>query len=346
VQRSHAIFGQAEFALTDQFTLIAGARQTWDEVRLKNRFFVDPANGVRFAPAFSPVVDTEGAREVDTSNFSYRLGLQFEPSDRLTFFATYSRGYKGPAINNTAALGAAPPIVNSEIPTNIEVGFKAASGDGRLRADLSLFDTRVKDFQAQTTVQVNGLTQFVFANASELHFRGVQLNLYGNPAEGLNFNAGVLYNEATYGDFIVQCNAPFLEGCTVAPGGASVINAQGRQLAGAPKWKLTLGGSFEQPLSERLIGFVDANVAYRSRINSSPTPDPNLVIPGYALVDGRIGLRSEDERWRVSIFAKNLFDKQAAGLIFRDPLSPTGNYMQSFVSNAFRTIGATFEFRY
>lgn len=343
-QRSFALFGQAEYALTPQFTIIAGGRQTWDKLRLANRFFVDPALGIRFPP-LSPAVDTVGERKVNTDNFSYRLGLQFEPSRELTFFATYSKGYKGPAINNTAALGAAPPVVRSEIPRNIEVGAKTTLINGKVRADVSLFDMRVKDFQTQTSVVANGLTQFVFANASRLNFRGAQVNLYANPLKGVNLNAGMLYNKATYGDFIVQCNAPFLAGCT-SSGGANVINARGRQLANAPKWKFNIGGGIEQPLSARLAGFVDGNLVYRSKINTSPTPDPNLVIPAYSLVDARVGVKDVDDRWLISAFAKNLFDERAAGFIFRDPLSPTGNYNQSFASNAFRTIGLTLEVRY
>lgn len=345
VQRSYAVFGQVNFDVTDRFSLLAGARHTWDELTATNGTFVNPALGVRFAPAFSPAVDATVTNAVSTKNFSYRVGAQFRPSNDITFFATYSRGYKGPALNNLLAGNAAPLIVRPEIPTNIEVGVKTALMGGRLRFDLSAFDTRSKDFQAQTAVVVGTTTQFVFANASELHFRGVQFNATLNPFDGLNLNAGVLYNEATYGDFIVQCNAPFAAGCTTAVG-ATTINARGRQLASAPKWKVTLGGSYATPLSDAVTGFVDASAAYRSSQNTSATPDANLVIPAYTLVDGRVGIRSPDSRWLVAVFAKNLFDKRAAGFVFRDPLSPTGNYMQSFASNGFRTIGGTVEFRF
>lgn len=345
VQRSFAAFGQASLNVTDQFTLIAGARQTWDKVSLANGAFVNPALGIRFAPAFSPAVDATISNRISTNNFSYRVGAQFRPSRDMTFFATYSRGYKGPALNNLLAGSAAPLVVRPEIPTNIEAGVKTAFMRGRLRFDLSAFDTRSKDFQAQTAVVVGTTTQFVFANASELHFRGAQFNANLNPLDGLNLNLGVLYNKATYGDFIVQCNAPYTISCTTA-GGSTTINARGRQLAGAPLWKVTAGFGYATPMSDTLTGFIDANAVYRSRQNTSATPDPNLVVPPYTLVDARVGLRAPDSRWSVAVFAKNLFDKRAAGFIFRDPLSPTNNYMQSFASNAFRTIGGTVEFRF
>lgn len=346
LQQSYALFGQANLGLTDTLDLVLGARQTWDKLKLTNRAFANPALGVRFAPAFSPAVDAILSRSITEDNLSYRVGLQWEPSDDLTLFATYSRGYKGPAINNTLAGSAAPPFVNAEIPTNIEVGIKGVFFDGRVRSDLTLFDTTSEDFQAQTAVIVNGLTQFVFANASELNFQGAQWNLYANPVDGLNITGGVLYNQATYGDFIVQCNAPFLAGCTPVAGGANVINANGRQLAGAPEWKFTFGLGYEHQLREGALGFVDLSAAYRSDTNTSATPDPNLVIPAYTLVDARVGVRSDDGRMQFALFGKNIFDERAAGFIFRDPLSPTNNYMQSFASNAFRTVGVSLEFNF
>ena len=56
-QKSRAIFGQASFKLTPQINLIAGARQTWDEVSNTNRSFANPALGVRFV-GFSPATDS------------------------------------------------------------------------------------------------------------------------------------------------------------------------------------------------------------------------------------------------------------------------------------------------
>lgn len=343
-QTSFAVFGQGSFKVTPQFNIIFGGRQTWDKVSNTVRSFVNPALGVRFV-GFSPAVDSTASPSVDTENFSWRLGAQYQPSDNLTFFATYSKGYKGPAVNNTLASSAAPAIVREEIPTNIEVGFKGGFFDNRLRADVSIFEMVSKDFQTQTALIVNGLTQFVFANASELTFQGIQANLTLRPARGLNFTLGTLYNEATYGDFRVVCNAPFLDGCTTSQG-ATTISAKGRQLAGAPKTKVTFGASYERSIGNNMLAFADGNLAYRSDINTSATPDPNLVIGAYTLIDGRIGIKTEDGRISLAVFGKNLGDERAAGFIFRDPLSPTGNYMQSFASNAFRTIGVTLEARF
>lgn len=344
-QLSQAAFGQFSVKPIEEISLIAGGRYTKDTLRGTFIAFTDTTRGQRFA-GFGNAPGT-ASNAVETDNFSYRLGVQYRPSRDATLFATYSKGYKGPALNNLlATTSIAPPVVRPEYPRNIELGIKSALFDRRVNVDLSLFRTDVRDFQAQTTATVNGLTQFVFANASNLRFRGAQFNLYARPTDGLNLTAGVLYNKAKYGSFVVQCNAPFLVGCAAAGGAGQVIDVRGRQLANAPRWKITTGASYEAPLSDLMSAFVDGNVVYRSSAPTSATPDPNLVIAGYALVDARVGLRLRDPGLNIAVFAKNLTDKRAPTLIFRDPVSPTGNYAQAFQPNAFRTYGLTVDFSF
>jgi iron complex outermembrane receptor protein len=211
--------------------------------------------------------------------------------------------------------------------------------------DATAFDTTTENFQAQTVQNVNGVTSFVFANADELKARGFQVNAYAQATEDLSFTAGLLYNKAEYGDFIVQCNAPFLAGCTTTTAGPT-INVNGRQLAGAPEWKLVGSVNYDFRLADRFDAFVQANGTYRSEVFTSATPDPNLQIDGYTRVDGRIGIRGPDERWTLALFAKNLFDEVQPAIIFRDPLQPLNNYDQAFGFDSVRVVGVSLDVRY
>ncbi len=342
-QRSYAGFGQATINVSDRFKLIAGGRVTREELELSRLAFTNADLGARY-PFFG---GAEGLfeREIDIDNFSWRLGAQYLPSSNVTFFAAVSRGYKGPAINPIAEGSLAPDIVRAEIPTNYEIGVKGGTSDGSLRAELTLFHMKVDDFQTQTVAEVNGLTQFVFANADSITFEGAQLNVGIRPAQGLNFDVGLLYNNARYGDLFVECNRPFIDGCeTIA--GRLVTNVNGRQLAYAPELKLTFGADYETSLTQTVEGFVQTAATMIGDRNASATPDPNLVIDGNVLVDARIGIRAADRKWSASIFARNLFDDRTPSLIFRDPISPNLNYQQAFGNTAFRTIGATVEFNF
>jgi len=341
-QFSYAIFGQATYHVWGGLSLIVGGRETRDILSSTTTNFVNTANGIAL-PGFSTVGTYSG--KVDTNNFSYRLGSQYKlsPSDML--YLTYSRGYKGAAVNNLAPGTAGPAIVNPEIPIDLEAGYKTSLFERRLVLDVSLFDETIKNFQAQVFETVGGLGTFVFANASKLRVRGVQGSFYSKPLPGLTVNGGLIYNDATYGDFIVPCNAAYTAGCTTS-GGNLVTNARGEQLAQAPKWKLTAMGEYDHRLTNRFDGFVEADASYQTAIHSSPTPDPNTTIPAYAIVNGRFGVRSADGRYTVAVFAKNLFDQRAPATIFTDPLQPAGNYDQIFLPNAFRVIGVSLDVRY
>lgn len=341
-QFSYAVFGQATFHVTDKLSLIFGGRETRDILSASTLNYVIPAHGINL-PGFS----TPGlsAGKVDTDNFSYRVGAQYKLSADDLLYLTYSRGYKGAAVNNLAPGTTGPTVVNPEIPEDLEVGYKTTLLDRRLVLDVAAFDETIKDFQAQVFENLAGFGTFVFANASELRVRGVQASFYSKPLEGLTVNGGAIYNDATYGDFVVPCNAAYTVGCTTE-GGSLVTNARDSQLAQAPKWKLTLLAQYDRPVSEHLTGFIEADTAWQSRVNASPTPDPNLVIPAYAITNARLGVRTADGRYSVAVFAKNLFDKRAPATLFTDPLQPAGNYDQVFQPNAFRVIGVSLDVRY
>lgn len=341
-QISKAVFGQMSFKPIEAVSLIAGGRYTRDTLRATFVSYTDPTKGTRYS-GFGNTPGT-ASNLIHTSNFSYRLGAQYRPNREMTLFATFSQGYKGPALNNLlATTSIAPAVVRPERPRNLEAGVKTTLFDRKLAIDLSVYRMNVRDFQAQTTVQANGVTQFVFANASSLRFKGFQVNATARPVKGLSLTSGVLYNKATYGTFVVQCNAPYLTGCNAAGAAGNVIDVAGRQLANAPRWKVALGAAYEHALSEQFEGFADVNAVYRSKATTAAAPDPNLVIKGYTLIDTRFGVRTADGKYSLAAFVKNVTDKRAPTLIFRDPLSPTGNYEQTYQANAFRTIGVTLD---
>ena len=349
-QVSYAVFGQATVKLIDGLNLILGGRETRDQLTSSTVNYVNPAVGI-YIPGFSVPGTENGGQvyssgKVDTDNFSYRAGLQYKASRHTMLYLTYSRGYKGPAVNNISPGVIGQTIVKPEIPLDWEAGVKTSLFGNHLTADLSLFDETVKNFQAQVFGVQGGIGQFTFANASHLFARGAELNVAARPIPGLSLAGGVLYNHATYDNFIVQCDAGYTTGCA-SQNGSLVANAKGLQLAGAPRWKLTASAEYSHSVTRALDVFGETDANYRDDVRSVAAPDPNTVIGGYALVNGRIGVRTHDGRYSLAVFAKNLFDKRAVALIYPDPLLPVaGNYDQSFSPDSFRVIGVSLDAKY
>lgn len=331
-QASYALFGQATFNLNDQFAVVAGARQTWDLLRTNNTAGIDPASGI-FVPGFSGTLGKKPTVRVSNDNLSYRIGLQYKPNADTLIYATYAKGYKGAATNTGESAGL--PVIQPEIPISVDIGFKTTLFDRRLMLDIVAYDQDFQNYQAQFSQVVNGLTTFVFGNAGHLYVRGVEFNASARPIAGLRLDGGFIYNDATYGSFFVPCKG----------GSQQLCNVEGRQLAGAPKWKFVASGEYAWDVSSDVEAYVQLSANYRTRMNAGAAPDPELTIDGYALVDGRVGVRGQGGRWGASVFVKNLFDERFPAAVFADPLIAT-NYDQAFSPNAFRTIGVSLEGRF
>ena len=299
----YAAFGNATITIQPRFRLIAGARYGHEHVSALT-------TGKLAANAVRPILSI-ATIQGDTKDgyFSYRLGAQYDLNRDVMVYGTYARGYKGAAINDQTGTGLAPVIVRPEIPHAGEIGLKANLIDGRLVASLAGYHTRIDDFQAQFFDPA--ASAFIVGNAPKLITKGVSLNLIGRPTSALTVNLGALYNDAKYGaGYLVACaqGETAAQGCQTLTSGAKVDDAGGNRLVGAPKWKLTGFGEYTHAVKPGWEGFVQADVVYTSKINYDAAYSPQNTNKAAAIFGGRLGVRTQDERLGVSVFARNLFD--------------------------------------
>ena len=137
----------------------------------------------------------------------------------------------------------------------------------------------------------------------------------------MTLNASAAYADAAYRSYR---NAP-------APvervnEGASV-DLSGQPIAGAPKFTYALGGDAFQPIGDwsgrGLQLYAHADFSRRSSYFTAVSNSRYAHVPAYGLLNARLGLRTEDGRWDLSVWARNLLDKnyfqtigaQSTGLI-------------------------------
>ena len=300
---SYAAFGQATINATDRLRFIVGARVGHEAVSAASPATTTAAGAfAQFAPV--PAISAT----TDDTYLSYRLGAQYDLTSNLMAFATYTRGYKGPAVNDQATTTATPLLVRPEIPKSGEIGFKATLAGGRAAFNATAFYTEVEDFQAQFYDVT--IPAFIFGNAPKLTSKGVTANLFGQPIPGLIANVGVTYNSTRYG-----------AGYSIANFQNVTTSAEGRELSGAAKWKVTASAEYSTALSSRVDAFVQADMVYRSRAFSNATNDAILATAGAALFGGRVGLRTNDQRFGASVFARNIFDTFRPTARFATPVA-------------------------
>ena len=319
---SKAVFGQATYHLTDQFSLIAGGRYTNETLKEHT--------------LSSSGIAANSAADID--NFSWRLGAQYKFDPSLMAYVAVARGYKGPQFAPPPT-GSPPGTLSKEvlpeIPMDYEIGAKKTLFDGRVIADLSAFYMKVANFQGQVCITdpVTQLLGCTIENFDGVVTKGIEGNIFGRVSDDFTVNAGLIWNRATYPDH-ANGGGPFL-----GPDGS---NLSGAQLVDAPEWKATFSGEYSHPITSGLEGFVGGDLVYKSRIRYAPSLDPLLAYHGNVVLGAQLGIRSPMRGWSANLFARNLTDEHVP--VLRQAGFPFGaNYGEFLSTGSFRVVGVSLE---
>lgn len=357
--RTAAAFGQATFHPTDKFDLIAGGRVTRDYLHDQSaRHFIDPLNdpftgaplgGHYFylvgnsAFDFLPVNET-----IKKTNFSWRLGAQYNPNRDLMVYATASRGYKGGFVNDQIAPPAdprRPTVVQPEYPMAYELGLKSTLLDGAATFNAALFYTKVNGFQTTNYVPAPTPGQpgtFYQSNADHITSKGVDVSVNARPAKGLTITGGVLYNPTSYAKgFLVPCTAVAAAAPPIGTGCATTAST--KRLYNAPLWKGNALVNYEMPVSDKLNVVWSGDFSFRSSIAYSSTPNPGLVDHSRFITGARIALRSADDVWGVSLFCRNCFDSRVPYYLAEQG---SAGFQRGLSLDSYRVAGISLDLKY
>ncbi|OSZ72685.1 TonB-dependent receptor [Sphingomonas sp. IBVSS1] len=316
---NYALFGQGTYAVSDNLRAIVGLRFTKDDLSvfhsrvatpniaglpgIQRNFdagvFATSSNGANNGDATA----TNGVpfrTSTDATNLSGKVGLQYDFSDDVMGYGSYTRGYKGPAYNIFFNLNpTGTNIIAPEIADSFEVGLKNTLFGGKLTLNLAAFYAQYRNFQANNPDLVAGVPVTRFTNAGDVSTRGVEMDFLLRPVKDLNIAGGLTYTDAKVDRFN-------------APPGATVIPA-GTPLAFAPKWKGTLGIDYRyrtnMAVDFTLAGNVSTQSSQLSLFDGNPALRTAGVIRPYSLVDLQFGIVDKDDKFRLTFLVKNLFDQ-------------------------------------
>ena len=329
---SAAVYGQVEWSVTDRLRLLPGLRFNYDQkdVNFDQQVYgglqtSDPALIALQRSIFAPQQYTA---DVADDNLSGQLTVAYKASPRAHTYATYATSFKSIGLNlnglPTDALG--QPILSTatvrpEDVHHVEAGVKTAPFEGAT-ANITVFNTDVKDFQAQVVNADVGVLRGYLANAEKVRVRGIEFDGTARLNDHLNFFTAAAYTDGRYVSF--PDAPPPLEDT----GGPQVKDISGSPLPGISKWAVSIGG--EHVVPSRVLGrqgefFTVLDASYRSSFSSSATASKYLVVDGYALVNARFGFRWADG-WSVSAWSRNLLDRNYFELLTAAP-GNTGLYV-------------------
>ncbi len=339
---NEAVFGQGTYSFTDALRLSVGGRYT--NAKLDDHSI--QTLGLAIA-ALNPV----GAADVAVTdrNFSYRISGEYDLARNVMGYITYTRGFKASGIAQNASYAVGP-----ETSFDYEVGVKSTLFDRKLILNLGLYRETFDGYQATSFKRTGNVALYQLNNAGTLVAQGVEADLMAIPVAGLRLDGGFAFNDATYkGDYSVACYPLEVQGTAgnnvCLPDGSA--NVSGNQLALAPRYTATMAANYEHSLSSGLRGIANVNYYYRSSFSYDPSLDPHMRVGGLSVVGASIGIESEDSRWLVSAYVRNLFNQHYPSQIRPDALAGAsgdnlkgGNYWQALDASAFRTIGLSLDY--
>lgn len=309
---NYAIFGQATWRFTDYLSVTGGIRWTRDELSFThvrapgiNSATGLPVSGIggisNLGAGGSLTSNPPGngtntsTGDLNNSNVSGKVSIQFQPTDDLLFYGSWTRGYKGPAFNvffNHVAPQNAIPI-DEETSNSYEVGFKSEFLDRHAQLNAAIYQVTYDGYQANNFVLLNGVTVSNLANAGQVRSQGVEVDALLLPVDGLTLRGSLAYADARVRRFNPNptTNAPDAR--------------NGTRLALAPEWSWNIGADYEREVAGAMVYFSTSYNYVGSQFSDLGQVGP---IGAYGLWNASIGIGDRDDTYRITFIARNIAD--------------------------------------
>ena len=307
---NEALFGQGTISVTDALRLIAGARYTHDKVSYSFDRVDLPVAGPGVGAGY------QGANSTSDNGWSAKLGAQYDITKSIMAYATWSRGYKGPAFNvffNMNALNTQP--IAPETSNAYEIGLKSSLFDEQLRLNAAAYVETFDNFQANSFVQVNGSVTTSLTNAGTVRSEGVTADFEWRPITDFSVYGGYAYDKAyIVSYFCVGQTGAALTTCQTTHNGAMLPFAPRNKFDVTPSYLLPLGSSV--PFQTR----VNLSYVYTSLTNFDIDQTPLARQPGYGLLNAGIVFSDPKDKYQLSLLGQNLTNK-----FYTTFITPIGN---------------------
>ncbi|MGE4306425.1 MAG: TonB-dependent receptor [Novosphingobium sp.] len=251
--------------------------------------------------------------KLDEDSTSWSLGVDYKPTSELLLYANVSKGYKAGSFPTLAgAIYAAYAPVVQESLLDYEVGFKAQLLDRKLSVTGAAFyyDYSNKQLRAKFVDPIFGGLDYL-VNVPKSRVKGAELSVNMNPVQGLTLSGSVTYLDAQVTKYIGITGAE--QDPTTGLFTPITASFKGASLPFAPKWQYSLRADYSFPLAADFDGYFGAGLNGQSKsigiLTVVPQDAEDFELNARATVDGQIGIKTSDGRWKVGVWGKNIFNK-------------------------------------
>ncbi|HEX6997130.1 MAG TPA: TonB-dependent receptor [Gammaproteobacteria bacterium] len=280
-----AVFGELAYDLTDRTELAFALR--YDEDTREQTTETPPAY---IPPTLAGALVTGQVREHTWDEWQPRLTLRYQPTDDLTLFGGFSRGFRSGGFNQSGVGAAGVPgvrdLFDAEVADTFEFGLKSRLADDRVNVNFSVFDTEAEGsyffvFLADSSTQNLG-------SLGRVDYQGFELDVTAR----LGTSFDVFFGYGSTDSEIKESPIPGTVGNEAPLVSESTTN---------------VGLQYRRPLGDRGLTFF-ARADYQRIGDTYWEPENVTVRNPVNLLDWRIGI--EGESWSVIGWQRNFNDVQ------------------------------------
>jgi iron complex outermembrane receptor protein len=283
-----AVFGEIAYDLTDRTELAFALRYDEDE---REQTTDTPTPFLPNVPGF-PQGFTGQVRTNTWDEVQPRITLRFQPSDDVTLFGGYGKGFRSGGFNQTGvgALAASQGILgvgdlfDAEVAETLEFGVKTLFADDRVSANFSVYDTESEGPYFFVFIATNSTQNL--GNLDKVEYQGFEFDV--NARLGDNFE--VFFG---YGDTDSEITA------------FDDPTAIGNQAPLVTENTVNLGAQYRRNVGSGGLGLF-ARADYQRLGKTYWDPQNSTVREPVDLLDWRIGI--EGESWSVVGWQRNFND--------------------------------------
>ncbi len=278
--------------------------------------------------------------------FTHRININWDVTDDVLLYATWSRGFRPGGINRRADV----PPYDADFLTNYEIGWKTTFPGTGVRFNGAIYQQNWNDFQF-SFLGPNSFT--VINNGPNARIRGIEMDL-NYQVDGFNLTAAASYTDAETRQNLCALADPTFT-CADTGNGNFVSAPAGTRLPITPRFKASASARYSFDLGDARA-HVQGVLAHQSSASSDirtaivQAGTGNTVNP--AALQGRlegfttVGLSTgvDWSNWTFEAFVANLFDER--GQLSRFQQCGSCSQRPYIVPNQPRTFGLRAGYRF
>jgi iron complex outermembrane receptor protein len=313
-------FAQLTYDLTDDWHLTVGGRYTDEEKSflpdqiIYNNYYAGISNVV---PPGNPLAALDAPflqagerilplleKTVDISEFTPMANLAWDVTDDAMLYFSYSEGFKSggftqrvfpPIVAPFTAPAGTPdidliPTYDPEFADVMELGFKLALLDNRLRINGAIFHTDYEELQVQVFNSVAPVTQ----NIGEASIDGFEVEIAAAPGNGWFIEASLALLDAEYDSIETQ----------------TTLIRENDDFERIPDTQAALGVSKEFTMGDSGTIVARVDWSYRSDTFNDAYNTPFLETEAYDLINASVRWSNAADDWSVILSGNNLGDEE------------------------------------